>query len=397
MRSFRIGRRRVVATLAFGAALASTVTACGGSGGSASTSGGSGEQLTLGVTLPLTGETADFGTASQHGVMLAVEQLNAKGGVNGKPIKAVYEDTVNDAAKSVTAFTKLTSVNHAPVVLSGTSAGILAQGPLAARNSTVLFNAGASTPKMRDFGSGKFFFSDINDSDVEADDIAKYVKNELHPASVAMVYSNEPIGEGARSAFQAAAERYGIKIGKQVALNADNHDYRAQVAELKGAHPSVVIAASYYEPLGFFLKEAAQQNLDTTWIGGQTTLNPSTLKTAGAGAEGYLTIRPSFDAQVAGDGDNPSKQFEAEFVKRFHTEPTSYSAHYYDATMMVAKAVQETKSTDAETIAEALRKYDDAHPYQGVAGPVAFDKDGMVHQPESMFAVKDGQVVPVGS
>jgi branched-chain amino acid transport system substrate-binding protein len=349
------------------------------------------------VTLPLTGTDADFGVASQQGVILAVQQINKSGGVNGHPLKVVYEDDKADPATAVTTFMKLTTANHVPAIISGSSGPILAQEPLASRNQVVLVNAGASTPKMRTYTSA-FFVSVINDSNAESEDLMKYVKTSLHATDVVMVYSNEAIGQGARSACETAAKENGITISHEISLDPTNQDYSAAIAQLQSLKPAVVIAASYYQPVGFLLKQAGEAGFTTKWVGMQTSINPSALAVAGSAGNGYTTVQPAYANRLAATGSNKTKQFAAAFQKAFNTQPTVYSAHFYDATELLATVMRTAQSSDPKHIAKGLDLYKlSAHTYDGIAGPIHFDRDGIVRQPEYVFVVKNGNLVPVPS
>lgn len=389
----------------FGAVLMLCVlvaSACGGStagtapaGSVAPTSAAPKPPLVLGVTLPLTGQTAGFGKPSQQGVILAIEELNKAGGVNGQDIKAVYEDFADDTAKAVTGLQKLESVDKVSVVISGSTGPILAQGPVANRDHVVLVNGGAGNPAIRALGAGGYFFSVLNDANEEARDVLRYVKNVLKVNEAVMIYTSDAIGDGNRGGFELAAKEFGVNLTATVVFDPKSHDYRAQIAKLQELKPKTVIVGVWFEPMGFVLKQAAEMSLSTSWVGLQMTTNPETLTVAGRGAEGYLTTRPSFDSALLASGDNATKRFAAAYKARFNEAPTVYSAHYYSATQLIVKVVKETGSFDATTIAAGLRKYNDTNPFQGAAGPIAFDKDGMVHQPGTIFRVQNGTLVPI--
>lgn len=351
-----------------------------------------GPQIVVGAALPLTGSFAGFGATWINGVRLAYNEINRSGGINGKKVKLYIEDWASDTAKSVQVFQKFAEVNDAMVVLGGGSGAILAQAAVANRTQTVLMNAAAQTPAMRD--SGPYVFSNINDANKEADDLVRFAARKLGVRRAIITWVDNATGQGGRDGIQLAAKKYGVDIIDSVSHSFTDFNYRTVLARIKDRQPPAIFVASHREHTGQLLKQAREGGLRATWLGLSPTVGDDTIKIAGVSAiEGFHTIRSQFDVT---QNQPRVKKFVTAYKKAFKTDPDIYAAHFYDAMYLIKDAAEKRKAKDGKSFAKAFTSYNghgDKNRFFGVAGPIAFDSDGMVRKPNFIMQVKGGKLV----
>ncbi len=349
-------------------------------------------QIVIGAALPLTGAFAGFGATWFNGVRLAYNQINRSGGINGKKIKLYIEDWASDTAKAVQVFQRFAEVNKAQVVLGGGSGAILAQAAVANRTQTVLLNAAAQTPAMHE--SGPYVFSNINDANKEAADLVRYASRKLGIKRAIVTWVDNATGQGGRDGILAAAKRYDIEIIDSISHSFTDFNFRTVVARIKADNPPAVFVASHREHTGQLLKQAREAGLTTTWLGLSPTVGDDTIQIAGnAAIEGFYTIRSQFDVT---QNQPKVKAFVTAYKKAFKSDPDIYAAHFYDAMFLIKDAAEKRGARSGPTFARAFESYNGhgkKNRYFGVAGPIAFDKDGMVRKPNFIMQVKSGKLV----
>jgi branched-chain amino acid transport system substrate-binding protein len=380
-------RRLHIFTIAALAALA--IAGCGGDDEQAASGGGGGDgPVKIGAALPLTGDFSAYAETWRNGMKLAVDEINQAGGIDGRQIEVVTEDWASDDAKAVSVFTKLANVDKVPIELGGGSGAILAQSPIANRSQTVLMNSAAQTPEMRE--GGDFVFSNINDATVEAEELVRYMKEDLGISEALIYYVDNPTGEGGRAALEFAAEQAGVTIIDSVAHSFQDTNYRTVLSRIKQKNPPAILVASHWENTGLSLKQAEGLGLETTWLGLSPTVSDVTVEASGKEAiEGFYTVRSEYDVKAEEEG-TPAAEFVSKYEEAFGKAPDIYAAHFYDAVYLI-KAAVEKGATDGPSMQKTLAGFDESSPHEGVTGATAFDQDGMVRKDNYILVVKDGK------
>jgi branched-chain amino acid transport system substrate-binding protein len=385
--------RRTFRYLLTGATIAALALVSAGSGVARPTANTArvGPQITIGAALPLTGPFAGFGATWINGVKLAWIEINRSGGVNRRPLKVSIEDWASDTAKAVQVFQKFVDVNKAPVVLGGGSGAILAQAAVANRTRTVLLNAAAQTPAMRQ--AGNYVFSNINTADEEALDLVRFMKTKLKIDKAIIYYVDNATGQGQRDGLTAACKKLGVEIIDTVSHSFTDTNYRTVLARMRSKNPPAVLVGSHREHTGLTLKQASEIGFKTTWLGLSPTVGDDTIQIAGRDAiEGFYTVRSQFDVTQ----NSPRvKKFVQDYKKRFGSAPDIYAAHFYDAVYMVKRAAEQRGAKDGPSFQKAfasLNGHGEKNRFRGVAGPVVFDRDGMVVKSNFILQVTSGNL-----
>ncbi len=340
------------------------------------------EHTAVGVVLPLTGASARYGKWIQEGLDLAADQINQSGGVKGQPLSLIYEDDQAQPASAVSAMQKLVTVNKVPCVFgSWASSSALAQAPVAERTKTVLM-AEAISPKLRD--AGDYVFRIQPDAHFYIKALVPFVRNDLHAATVGILYINNDFGVDQADVFRAEFEALGGKVLTQEGYAPNATDFRTQLTKLSGEKPDVIFLPGYAE-VGTILKQARELGLTSRFVGSVPTENPALITVAGPAAEGI--IYPShFDP----DSTDPATQaFQKAYAAKYGRPAEGFAALAYDGLNIVGDGLKRCGSDSA-----CLKDYlYSVHDYKGVTGATSFDDKGDVVKPIVIKTVRNGQFV----
>lgn len=340
------------------------------------------EVIKIGALLPLTGNAAIYGESMRQGVDLAVEEINEAGGMYGKRVEILWEDSKGDSKEAVSAFMKFK--NNTPAVITAISGVVLSVAPLANEQKIVLLNVGAKNPAISQ--AGDYVFSNIPNSDIDEKVFASFVRNNLGINRVAIMSGNHDYGIGTAGAF----ERFfigsgGVIVAKELYEN-DATDFRTQLIKIKNAEPEGIFIVGYKEQ-GLLLKQAYELGIDTQWLAPEGFAQPEILEIAGEAAEGVIYHSPKFEPASQ---EEPAKSFFSNYSKKFGKTPDIYAANSYDAAKLLAQAIAETNG-QPEKIKEWLYYVKD---WPSVTGTFSFDENGDVIKEMTLNTVRNDQFVP---
>lgn len=336
--------------------------------------------IIIGSTLPLSGDAAVWGKNTQEGIDLALEEINAAGGVLGRKLVVVYEDTRALPKEGVTAYHKLTTVDKVKVIIDDSVSSVtLAMAPLAQNDHVVIIATGATAPKISE--AGEFIFRVWNSDAFEGEVSADYAFDTLGLRSVAILYINNEYGKGLEQVFKPRFEERGgnIPISESFAQSAT--DIRTQLTKIQASKPDGLYVVGYPKEIPIALKQAKELGLSLPLIGTVAMQDPQLIQTAGDATEGLMFPYPR----------EPSGQditrFKEAFQKKYGKEPGITADVGYDAVRMIAKAMELLGGTSGEDIRKGLNMLKD---YPGVSGTMTFDANGDVHKPMGIKIVKGG-------
>jgi len=339
--------------------------------------------ITIGATLPLSGDAAVWGKNTQEGIDLAVAEINASGGVLGRKLVVIYEDTRALPKEGVTAYRKLTTADKVKVIIDDSVSGVtLAMAPLAQKDHVVVVATGATAPKISE--AGEYIFRVWNSDAYEGEVSADYAYDTLGFRSVAILYINNEYGRGLEQVFRSRfVDRGGnIRISESFAQSAT--DIKTQLTKIQAAKPDGLYLVGYPKEIPIALKQAKELGLNLPLLGTVAMQDPQLIQTAGDAAEGLMFPYPK----------DPSGQhvarFREAFQEKYGKEPGITADVGYDAAKMIAKAMELTGGTTGEDIRKGLNMLKD---YPGVSGMMTFDANGDVHKPMGIKIVKSGSFV----
>jgi branched-chain amino acid transport system substrate-binding protein len=345
--------------------------------------------IAIGAISPFSGDGAPYGKAARTAIDLAVDEINAKGGVRGAKLVVQYEDDKGNPKDAVSAFQKLATADKVPAALGPFYSGnVLACAPDANRLHVILLTGSATSDNVRN--AGDYVFRTCPSNDEQARTIADFAFKKLNYRTAFIIYRNVDYGVTLRDAFDKAYTALGGKIVGVEGVAADSTDVRAQLAKVKEAAPDFIFAAVHYPEGSALLRQVKELGISSVVIGTDGGFDPQLLKIAGDAAEGSYWV-------TIGWGDEASNPAVSRFKKAYHDkyreDPGVYSGLYYDATHVLAKALAASPSLNGPDLQRVLL----ATEYDGPTGLTKFDQFGDVSKPFSIYRVEKNQFVPVGA
>jgi branched-chain amino acid transport system substrate-binding protein len=383
---------RLVVTVAAAATTAVVVSGCGTSSGSqsgAASGGGEGyacdaEEVTIGGLWAQSGPQAAYGKWFSDGASMAVEDINAEGGIGGRTqIRLEVEDTQALPEPAVTAFQRMVS-DGMQYVLSSFSSQTLALAPIAAGEEIVLVNGGAQSDALGE--QGPFLFNTIpllkNESVALAEQLwADGVR------SAAIIYTSDDGGEAARENFEQAFTELGGEITGIESAEFGGTDFRSQLTKLRSGNPEVLLLGAFGQDSNNIISQVREIGWDvplanTSWVAIPAVLeNPA--------AEGLRLTTIPFE---------PSEEFQQEYQEKHGEAPESaFIGNYYDGVRIFAEAFEHVCESGAPTVtgaalADAIREigtFDSAYGSQ-----LTFE-EGTASRPIELAVIEGGAVTPV--
>jgi branched-chain amino acid transport system substrate-binding protein len=258
-----------------------------------STREGAQPPIQIGGVYALTGKAASFGKDVKNGVDLSVEAINQRGGIAGRKLQVVSEDTQSDPKTAVSAFEKLITLNRIPAAVGFiTSSEALACAPVAERSKVVMITPIAGTPELRE--AGDFVFRTRESGLLQSFKIAQYVYETLGIGEVAVLCENAANAVGYRDAFITKFEELGGKIVTSLTYEEGQTDFRIVLTRLKGSQPRAVYIPGVGKVIGRILKQARELELDTKFFSSAGLEDPVLFEIAGDAANGIIYGAPAF-------------------------------------------------------------------------------------------------------
>lgn len=330
-------------------------------------------ELVIGIQGPETGNLAVYGQKTLAGAKLAVDEINAAGGVNGNTIKLVNYDSRGDKAEAANATQRLINKDKVcGIIGEPTSGATFVIGPIADRAKTVLLSAGATAKGVTD--KKPFVFRDtLLDSDGGPATV-KFIMEKFGWKNFALITSvNNDYSVGLSAIFKKAVQDFGGKIVAEQTISDGDTDFSAQITSLKSSNPQAIIFSGYYPEGSLILLEARKQGVNAPIVGGDGLLAPdlwNVAKDAAIGSIVYAGFSPEAKAKKVQD-----------FVSKMKTrgEADMFSAQGYDAVYLFADAMKKAKVKSCADPKQrtAMRDALAGIPgFDGVSGQMKFDKEG---------------------
>ncbi|HIV42270.1 MAG TPA: ABC transporter substrate-binding protein [Candidatus Mediterraneibacter guildfordensis] len=377
------------ASLALASAMVFSLAACGG-GKDSSEGNADATTFKIGGIGPITGDTAIYGTAVQNGIQLAVDEINADGGINGYQIEYSFEDDQNNSEKSVNAYNTLKDWGMQMLVGTVTSTPCTAVvEETHADNMFQLTPSATAVESIQYDNAFRMCFSDPSQGTVSADYIAE---NGL-ATKVAIIYdSSDTYSTGIYQNFATEAEAKGLEIVAAEAFTSDSStDFSVQIQKAKDAGAELVFLPIYYQEASLILAQADRAGFAPKWFGvdGMDGL----LDVEGfdaALAEGLMFLTPfTPDAE-----DEATQTFVADFEEAFGDTPIQFAADAYDC-IYVIKAAAEKADIDptmsVTDMCEAMKTAMTEITIDGLTGKqISWGEDGEPSKEPTVVVVESG-------
>ncbi|MBL8604203.1 MAG: ABC transporter substrate-binding protein [Myxococcales bacterium] len=307
--------------------------------------------MTLGLYCSLTGSQADFGIATRRGVELAVDALNAQGGLLGHPVRLAVADTRGDSGEAASAVTRLIDNDGATVVVGEIASALsLAGARVCQRKRVPMITPSSTSPDVTRVGDHVFRVCFIDPWQGEV--MARFARNTLHLDRVAIFKDQgSPYSVGLAEAFQRSFTALGGSVVDTQAYRAGDTHFSAQLTSLLGHQPQGLFVPGYYQEVALIAREARGQGFQGRFLGGDGWDAPSLTQ-----IDDNRLVGDFFSEGFAPEGaTNPVAQdFVRKFRERYHTDPNGLAALGYDAAVVAFDAIRRAGSNDGAAVRAAL-------------------------------------------
>ena len=326
------------------------------------------DPIKFGMMAESSGPNAEAGIYQINGAKMAVEEINAAGGVLGRPLELRAEDNQSTNPGSVLAISKLTSGGDMTALIGSVrSTQIQAVAPTVAKAGLPMVVGG--TDYSLTHNNNPWIFRARPNDGYSAKVIADYGVNTLKLKKWAIVHSTDAFGNGGKNNLVEALKALGVTPVSVQGFTSNSQDFTPIVLAIKQSGADIVSTYIANSPdVGIFAKQLRQLGVNATWVGSPSLSTDTAMKLAGDALFGTYSI-----ADYAIDSSPETKTYSEKYKAKYKIEADLYSAWAYDAVKLLALAITNSKSTKPEDIKKALHAI---QGYKGVEGTYNFDQNG---------------------
>ncbi len=326
------------------------------------------EQETIKIALagPVTGAVAQYGDMQFIGAKMAIEDLNRKGGINGKQLEGIVYDDACDPKQAVAVANQIINDDIRFVVGHLCSSSTQPASDIYEDEGILMITAASTHPEITARGY-QLVFRTIGLDSLQGPTAGQYIVDTIKPKRMAVIHDKQQYGEGIASAVKETVEKGGIKVVAFEGVTSGDKDFSALITKLKKEDVDFIYYGGYHPELGLILRQSAEKGLKSAFMGPEGVGNKDISAIAGEASEGLLVTLPrSFDQDPA----------NASLVKAFKEKGEDPSGPFvfpaYAAVQVMAEAMKLSGSNQPEKVAAELRKNSFTTPM----GPLAFDSKG---------------------
>jgi branched-chain amino acid transport system substrate-binding protein len=343
------------------------------------------EPIKVGHIASLTGKDAAFGVATRKGIILATEEINAAGGVLGRPLEYVVEDMQSKPGMASTAVKKLISRDKVAFVLgANASTDSLEAAPICQNAHIPMMAISSTNPAVTERGDYIFRICFIDP--FQGAVLAKFARETLHAQRVALLTSaSAPYSVGLSKVLRERITALGGEIVADQKYAEGDKDFRAQLTAIRGAKPDVIAATGYYSEAALICIQARSLGIEVPVIGGDGWEAPQLTQLGGKAVEGTY-----YSTYFSADNTAPEvRSFVQRYEARWNGEkPEAVSALGYDALRLIADAIRQIGTTDSAKLRDAIAA---TKNYPGVTGKTTIDEHRNSAKAAVMLVVKNGK------
>ena len=375
------------------AALVSLVACNGGNNGGddAGASGGDdGGTIKIGHYASMTGKEATFGTQVDAGIRLALDEINASGGVLGRKLQVITEDTQSQTQPAINAVEKLIGRDEVVALLGEVASGrTMAAAPVAEREKVPMLTPASTNEKVtiaKDGGVLKYIFRICFIDPFQGEVMAKFASQNLEAKRVALLVDKaNAYSVGLAKNFTDKFTADGGQIVIEQAYEGGQNDFKAQLTAIKATNPDAIFVPGYYTEVSLIATQARELGITVPLLGGDGWDSPVlTQGAAGKALEGCF-FSNHFSEQ---DTSAIVQTFVKTFRAKYNEEAGAMAALGYDALKILAKVIQDAGKADRESIAAGLANLKN---YQGVTGTISIDAQHNATKPAVVLEIKGGR------
>ncbi|HHT42255.1 MAG TPA: ABC transporter substrate-binding protein [Firmicutes bacterium] len=309
-----------------------------------------GDTIKIGLISSLTGSVSTYGQSVRNAVTMAIDDINAAGGINGRQINLVILDDKGDGTEAAQAARRLIDRENVALILGPViTPAVMAVAPIAQSAGIPMLTPTGTGDQITTVGD--FIFRGAYKDSFQGRIMAQFAIENLGLKEAAIIYDvANDYSVGLREAFKSTFEELGGKIIAEESYSTGDTDFSAQLTSLAMRNPQALFIPDYYSTAGPILMQARLMGMDSVMLGVDGWDSPDLSALAGGFEEGGYIVNhysADVDSQVTQD-------FIAQYTAKFGQAPDALAALGYDGVLIVAKALEAAGSTDPEALKQAL-------------------------------------------
>lgn len=354
---------------------------------SCSKSESSSEEIKVGFVGPLTGDYANYGTLCKQAVEMAIEEINAKGGVSGKQIKLYAEDSEGDSQKALAATEKLSSSDKVCAILGPILTGeTFSVAERVQQEGLVIITPSASHKDITAIGD--YIWRTTPSDGLQGVVAGKYWSQVLGYKKLAVLYAKNDYSQGLYESMAESFEEEGGEIVATETFMVGDKDFKTQLTKLKNTNAEAVYIPDYTTEMAQILEQASQLQVNKPFLSGDGFLSEEIYTLAGQYTDGVV-----YTASAQVEESNSAKEFKEKYTAKYGVGPDSFATNAYDATYILASVIEKV-GTDRKAIKEGMKEVKD---FVGVNGVINFDEQGDLVAYQGIYEVHGNTPVYIGA
>lgn len=346
---------------------------------------GGSDEILIGHYGSLTGSQATFGISTDNGIKMAIEELNAAGGINGRKVKLVTYDDKGEAREASTAVTRLVTKDGVVAVIGEVASGLsLAAAPICQEGGVPMISPSSTNPKVTKVGDMIFRVCFIDPFQGKV--CAKFAReHETLKASKAAIVTDQgsPYSVGLEEEFEKSFVALGGTVVSKQTYQAGDQDYSAQLTSIRAAEPDVIFVPGYYTEVASMILQARKLGMTQPFVGADGWDSAKLGEIAGDAINGCF-----YSNHYSQEDPSPKIQdFIAKYKAKHNEIPDALAALGHDSAMILFDAMKKAGSLEGAAIAAELAKTKD---FDGITGKISIDAERNAVKPAVMLEMKNG-------
>ena len=346
---------------------------------------GGGDEILIGHYGSLTGSQATFGISTDNGIKMAIEDLNAAGGINGRKVKLVTYDDKGEAREASTAVTRLVTKDGVVAVIGEVASGLsLAAAPICQEGGVPMISPSSTNPKVTKVGDMIFRVCFIDPFQGKV--CAKFAReHESLKASKAAIVTDQgsPYSVGLEEEFEKSFVAFGGTVVSKQTYQAGDQDYSAQLTSIRAAEPDVIFVPGYYTEVASMILQARKLGMTQPFVGADGWDSAKLGEIAGDAINGCF-----YSNHYSQEDPSPKIQdFIAKYKAKHNETPDALAALGHDSAMILFDAMKKAGTLEGAAIAAELAKTKD---FDGITGKISIDAERNAVKPAVMLEMKNG-------
>lgn len=352
--------------------------------GSGQGSSGDSDEIVIGAIGPLSGGASTYGQSVKNGAQIFLDKVNANGGIDGKQVVLKFEDDEADPTKAINAYDKLVNQDGVGLLLGPVTSGAAnAVGPNATADGVPMITPSGTETNLTTTG-GEFVFRTCYIDATQGEVIAKYSTENLGAKTMAVLYNKDSdYSIGIAEAAKAQFESNGGKVVEYVSYNEGDKDFSAQLTNIKGSNPDVLVLPDYYSVVGVIADQARKIGITSQLMGGDGWDSPELVKIGGDAVEGAFFV----NHYSPNDTDEAVQEFVNSYKEKYGQTPDAFAALSYSTLQLFEEAITKAGSTDEEAVKEALKNIEG----ETISGNIKFDENRNPQKSVSIIKIENGE------